>query len=89
MTRSMHFHPRILTLLLSIFGSFQFSLGNESDRIPFYEDYFKDSDLKGFLEVARKYLEDKPEAVEAPRVSMDYLMAAKAARDIEAIGESL
>ena len=86
MTRLMHFHPRILTLLLSIFGSFQFSLGNESDRIPFYEDYFKDSDLKGYLEVARKYLEDNPEAVEAPRVSMDYLMAAKAARDIEAIG---
>ncbi len=86
MSRPMHFHPRILTLLLSIFGSFQFSLGNESDRIPFYEDYFKDSDIKGFLEVARKYLEDKPEAVEAPRVSMDYLMAAKAARDIEAIG---
>lgn len=81
----MHFQPRILTLLISIFISFQFSHGNESDRIPFYEDYLKDSDLKGFLEVARKYLEDKPEAVEAPRISMDYLMAAKAARDIEAI----
>ena len=86
MSNSMHFHPRILTLLLSFLVSFQFSFGNESDRIPFYEDYFKDSDLKGFLEVARKYLEENPDAVEAPRVSMDYLMAAKAARDIEAIG---
>ena len=82
----MHFKPRILTLILTLLFSFQFSMGENSDRIPFYEDYLKDSDLEGFLEVARKFLEEKPEAVEAPRLTMDYLMAAKAARDIEAIG---
>ena len=86
MTKEMHFKPRILTLILTLLFSFQFSMGENSDRIPFYEIISKDSDLEGFLEVARKFLEEKPEAVEAPRLTMDYLMAAKAARDIEAIG---
>ena len=58
------------------------------DRIPFYEDYFRKSDLNGFLRQAKIFLEEKPEAPEAPRVAMDYLMAGKAARNIEAVNRA-
>lgn len=85
MTRFMYFYPKAITVLLSLFFTLQTSYAQESDRIPFYEDFLKDSNLKGFLKEARKFLETKPEAIESPRLSMDYLMAAKAARDIEAI----
>ena len=55
----------------------------EENRIPFYEDYLKESNADGFLKEARKFLEDNPNAVEAPRLAFDYLMVAKASREIE------
>ena len=61
------------------------TLSSEEDRIPFYEDYLKESDLNGFLETSRKFLETNPDAIEAPRLAMDHLMAAKAAQDLNAI----
>ena len=54
----------------------------EENRIPFYEDYLKESNGDGLKE-ARKFLEDNPDAVEAPRLAFDYLMVAKASREIE------
>ena len=58
------------------------------DRIPFYEDYLKDSDFRGFLRAAEKFLESKPDDVEAPRLAMDYFMVAKAAQDINALNKA-
>lgn len=55
------------------------------DRIPFYEDYLKDSDFEGFLTSTRAFLDANPDAVENPRLSLDYLMVAKAARDLNSI----
>ena len=61
------------------------TLSSAEDRIPFYEDYLKESDFNGFLETSRKFLETNPDAIEAPRLAMDHLMAAKAAQDLNAI----
>ena len=55
------------------------------DRIPFYEDYLKDSDFEGFLTSTRAFLDANPDAVENPRLCLDYLMVAKAARDLNSI----
>ena len=55
------------------------------DRIPFYEDYLKDSDFEGFLTSTRAFLDANPDAVETPRLCLDYLMVAKAARDLNSI----
>lgn len=55
------------------------------DRIPFYEDYLKDSDFEGFLTRTRAFLDANPDAVETPRLCLDYLMVAKAARDLNSI----
>jgi hypothetical protein len=77
--------PFILLSFITILSAISFTLYGEENRIPFYEDYLKDSDSGGFLQSARKFLEETPEAIEAPRISHDYLMVAKASRDIEAI----
>ena len=42
------------------------SIGAEESRIPFYEDYLKDSNSEGFLRDAKKFLDEKPDAIEAP-----------------------
>ena len=57
------------------------------DESPFTRITRK-SDLNGFLRQARTFLEEKPEASEAPRLAMDYLMAGKAARNIEAVNRA-
>jgi len=80
--------PRLLLALSFFFHAFASNAVAQEDRIPFYEDYFQKSDLNGFLRKARKFLEEKPEAVEGPRVAMDFLMAAKVARDSKAVNEA-
>ena len=55
------------------------------DRIPFYEDFLKESDFDGFLETAREFIDTNPDAIETPRLCLDYLMVAKAAQDLNAI----
>lgn len=80
---------RYLLVLLFFANAFGVQAIAQQDRIPFYEDYFKKSDLNGFLRTAKKFLEDKPEAVESPRVAMDFLMAAKVARDSKAVNEAI
>ena len=69
--------PFILLSFITILSAISFTLYGEENRIPFYEDYLKDSDSGGFLQSARKFLEETPEAIEAPRISHDYLMVAK------------
>ena len=85
----MNMTPRYLLVLLFFANAFGVQAIAQQDRIPFYEDYFKKSDLNGFLRTAKKFLEDKPEAVESPRVAMDFLMAAKVARDSKAVNEAI
>ena len=85
MTKFMYFYPKALTIILCLFSLQNFLLAETKDRIPFYEDYLKDSNFEGFLVDARKFLEENPNAIEAPRLAQDYLMTAKASRDIEAI----
>ncbi len=78
----MRFSNLVYILLFPLF--FAISLLNAQDeRIPFYEDYLKKSNAEGFLKDAKKFLTDKPDAIEAPRVAFDYLMVAKASREIE------
>ena len=61
-----------------------FSASGEN-RIPFYEDFLKESDFDGFLETAREFIDTNPDAIETPRLCLDYLMVAKAAQDLNAI----
>ena len=77
--------PRLLLALSFFFHAFAFNAVAQEDRIPFYEDYLKKSDINGFIRQARQFLEEKPDAIEAPRLAMDYLMAAKATRNSEAV----
>ena len=65
------------------------SIGAEESRIPFYEDYLKDSNSEGFLRDAKKFLDEKPDAIEAPRLAFDYLMVAKVSREVEAINDGI
>ena len=55
------------------------------DRIPFYEDYIKDSNLEGFLDKAEEFLDKSADSPEAPRVTMDYLMVGKASSQSEVV----
>lgn len=80
----MHF-PLIKFCFFISLSVFSLTLTGKENRIPFYEDYLKSSDLSGFLEVAKKFLVENPDSIEAPRVSHDYLIVAKANRDIEGI----
>ena len=61
-----------------------FSASGEN-RIPFYEDFLKESDFDRFLERAREFIDTNPDAIETPRLCLDYLMVAKAAQDLNAI----
>ena len=80
----MHFRFIKFSFLLSA-SLFSVMLYGEENRIPFYEDYLKDSDFSGYLKEARVFLEEKPKTIEAPRLVFDYFMVAKATGDIEAI----
>ena len=57
-------------------------------RIPFYEDYLQKADALGFLENAEAFLEQSPDAIEAPRVAMDLMMVGKAANQAKAVGKA-
>jgi hypothetical protein len=80
---------RLVLLLFFFVNALSTQAFAQDGRIPFYEDYFKKSDLNGFLRTAKKFLEDKPEAIEAPRVAMDFLMAAKVARNPKAVNDAI
>ena len=60
-------------------------LGEEKRSFPFYEDYLKDSDFRGFLKTAKEFLNKNPEAPESPRLAYDYMMVGKAASDVESV----
>ena len=60
-------------------------LGKTDAKFPFYEDYLKDSDFRGFLKLAKEFLENNPNAPEAPRLAYDFMMVGKAASDIESV----
>jgi hypothetical protein len=81
--------PRLFLALSLFFHIFTGQAMGQEDRIPFYEDYLKKSDINGFIRQARQFLEEKPEAIEAPRLAMDYLMAAKIARNSEAVEKAI
>lgn len=72
-------------LLILAFILSSFIHGQPKSNFPFYEDYLKNSDFRGFLKEARTFLEENPEAPRAPRLSYDYMMAGKAASDIESV----
>ena len=84
----MNFPSKIFTLIVC-FLTIEVSIDAEENRIPFYEDYLKDSNAEGFLIEARKFLDDKPDAIEAPRLAFDYLMVAKVSREVEAINDGI
>ena len=54
-------------------------------EFPFYEDYLKDSDFRGFIEEANEYIADKPDSPEAPRLAYDLMMVGKAASDAQTV----
>jgi hypothetical protein len=55
------------------------------NRIPFYEDYIESGDLSSYLELAHKFLDEKPDANESPRLALDLMMMGKAAEDLRSI----
>lgn len=63
--------------LLGFLVAGTFSYGE--DRIPFYEDYLANDELGEFVEAAQSFLEDSPDAAEAPRLAMDLMMIGKGA----------
>lgn len=73
-------------LFLSLFTSQVLSFAEE--RIPFYEDYLQEADALGFLENAEAFLEQSPDALEAPRVAMDLMMVGKAANQAKAVSRA-
>ncbi len=77
---------RFLTPLF-FFGS-AVLFADESGRIPFYEDYFENGDLGGYLTEARQFLSNQPNSPESARVALDYLMMSKAAENIDAVKEA-
>ena len=77
--------PSKIFTLTVCFLTIALSIKAEENRIPFYEDYLKDSNSEGFLIDAKKFLDEKPDAIEAPRLAFDYLMVAKVSREVEAI----
>ena len=68
-------NPLIISLILSYSVSSSICC---AERMPFYEDFLENSDLPGFLDEAKKFLEESPDAPEAPRIAMDYLIVGKA-----------
>ena len=76
-------HPIIFPLLVNLLCHFTF--GETKESFPFYESYLKDSDYKGFIDTANKFLEDNPEALEAPRLAYDLMMVGKVAGDVEIV----
>ena len=63
-------------------------LSGDDKPIPRYEEYLKDTDLTGFLRDSKSYLKKYPEALESPRLVLDYLMVAKVGRDINSINDA-
>ena len=76
-------HPIIFPLLVNLL--YHFTFGETKESFPFYESYLKDSDYKGFIDTANKFLEDNPEALEAPRLAYDLMMVGKVAGDVEIV----
>ena len=68
-------NPLIISLILSYSVSSSICC---AERMPFYEDFLENSDLPGFLDEAKQFLEESPDAPEAPRIAMDYLIVGKA-----------
>ena len=81
--------PSKIFTLTVCFLTIALSIKAEENRIPFYEDYLKDSNSEGFLIDAKKFLDEKPDAIEAPRLAFDYLMVAKVSREVEAINDGV
>ena len=80
---------RILLFTYIIGSSISWSLLRADDQpIPRYEEYLKKTDLIGFLKEAKVYLKKYPASIEAPRLALDYLMVAKAARDFNSVNEA-
>ena len=69
-------------------GSFSAVFAEQNSRIPFYEDYFEQGNLGDYLDEAQSFLEKNPEAPEAARVALDYLMMSKAAENIHSVKEA-
>ena len=69
-------------------GSFSTVFAEQNSRIPFYEDYFEQGNLGDYLDEAQSFLEKNPEAPEAARVALDYLMMSKAAENIHSVKEA-
>ena len=69
-------------------GSITTVLAEQNQRIPFYEDYFEQGNLIDYLDEAQSFLEDNPDAPEAARVALDYLMMSKAAENIHSVKQA-
>ena len=69
-------------------GSFSAIFAEQNSRIPFYEDYFEQGNLGDYLDEAQSFLEKNPQAPEAARVALDYLMMSKAAENIHSVKEA-
>ena len=76
-------NPIIFPLLVSLLCHFTF--GETKESFPFYESYLKDSDYKGFIDRAKEFLGENPDALEAPRLAYDLMMVGKVAGDVETV----
>ena len=74
----------ISLFLLFYFGIIS-ALAQAQERIPFYEDFIEGGDLSGYLELAHRFLDEKPDSKEAPRVALDLIMMGKAAENLKSV----
>ena len=71
-----------------MFVTLKIGFGNTQTEFPFYEDYLKDSDFRGFIDKAKEYIANNPDAPEAPRLAYDLMMVGKAANNVNAVKHS-
>ena len=77
-----------LKYLFFLFVTLKIGFGNTQTEFPFYEDYLKDSDFRGFIDKAKEFIANNPDAPEAPRLAYDLMMVGKAANNVNAVKHS-
>jgi hypothetical protein len=63
-------------------------LAEEKNDFPFYEEYLKESDFRGFIDDAKVFLSKNPDSPKAPRLAHDFMMVGKAINDIETVKQA-
>ena len=74
---------KLITLCVILLNYLGYS--DTKSEFPFYEEYLKESNFRGFIEDTKNYLEKYPDAPQAPRLAYDMMMVGKAASDVNAV----